>query len=218
LENEFLNDKWFTYKFHKLTPSPKRWAHKNSREIKNQYQFTFCTNFVIGALLTWPLAVLVGRRWKRTQGGVPAVPFQRFIHDFPIVEPTYMARRSFDWGFRLTCISGGLMFAFMTTDKRQMSNPWYNRPDLKPYPAMVPQKDLDITQKTALFAHYQSNRNTSYSSDVKRRTWYRVLFPNDADYSVKENPYSQYHKDDIYNPANGYYSSPTNHFRDHVNE
>ncbi len=53
---------------------------------------------------------------------------------------------------------------------------------------------------------------------MKRRTWYRLLFPLDADYSVKENPYASHSRDDIYNPANGFYSAPSNHFRDHVNE
>jgi hypothetical protein len=163
------------------------------------------------------LAVYVGRRWKRTQGGLPAVPFQRFVHDFPVVEPSAQARKSFNWGFRMTILTGGLLFAYLTTDSRYVHNVWYSRPDLKPFPAMVPQTE-DITQKTALYSHYQSNRNSNNKTDMKRKTWYRLLFPLDADYSVKENPYAYHSRDDVYNPKNGFYASPTNHFRDHVNE
>jgi hypothetical protein len=35
-----------------------------------------------------------------------------------------------------------------------MRDLWYNRPEFRPYPAMVPKEDLDITQKTALEAHF----------------------------------------------------------------
>jgi hypothetical protein len=31
----------------------------------------------------------------------------------------------------------GFVFAHAVTDKRIMNNHWYNRPDLKPYAAMV---------------------------------------------------------------------------------
>ena len=42
---------------------------------------------MIGAILTWPLGVYIGERAKNTQGGVPIVPSQRLIHDFPNLEP-----------------------------------------------------------------------------------------------------------------------------------
>jgi hypothetical protein len=29
---------------------------------------------------------------------------------------------------------------------------------------------------------------------------------------------TQTHKENVYNPANGYYANPNNHFRHHVNE
>jgi predicted nucleic acid-binding protein len=66
---------------------PKRWPWKNAREIKNQYSFTYWTNFVIGCVLTSPFAIWVGRRSKHYQGGVPIVPQQRWIHDFINVDP-----------------------------------------------------------------------------------------------------------------------------------
>ena len=83
---------------------------------------------------------------------------------------------------------------------------------------MVPKEELDITQKTALEAHYQDYRNKTYAEEKKTRTWYRLFFPNDADYSVKANPYSQTHRENVYNPANGYYALPGTTLRHHVNE
>lgn len=67
---------------------------------------------------------------------------------------------------------------------------WYSRPDLRPFPAMVPKEYLDITERSAYEAHYKSFRNEKAKEDRKSRSWYRLFFPNDADYSVKKNPYS----------------------------
>ena len=83
---------------------------------------------------------------------------------------------------------------------------------------MVAKDDIDITEKTALAAHYQSYRNKKYKEDKKTRTWYRLFFPTLADYSVKHNPYAQTNVENIYNPTNGFYASTTNHFRDHYQE
>ena len=64
LRDQFLEDPWVTPRFIKYQAGPKRWPFKNQREIKRQYHMTFATNFMLGALLTWPLAILVGRRAK----------------------------------------------------------------------------------------------------------------------------------------------------------
>ena len=114
---------------------------------------------------------------------------------------------------------GGFLFAKMTVKDNYMVDAWYQRPDLKPFPAMVPKEELDITERTMLESHYQSFRNKEYKESKKRRTWYRLLFPNDADYSVKENPYSLTHRFNVYNAADNYYTNfDTAHFRDHQNE
>lgn len=76
-----------TPRFRKFMAGPKRWPWKNSREIKNQYQFTFAVNFLVGAALTSPFAVWVGRRAKHYQGGVPIVPQPRWVFDFINVDP-----------------------------------------------------------------------------------------------------------------------------------
>ena len=96
-----------------------------------------------------------------------------------------------------------------------MVNTWYNRPDLKPYPAMVPKESMDITERTALEAHSRKFRNERHKDEKKKSTWYRLLFPNSADYNVKENPYAIHPKENVYNPKNGYFASYTNRFRDH---
>lgn len=218
LNNEFLSDPWITYRFRKYMAGPKRWGWKNQREIKRQYQFTFLTNAVIGGLLTAPFAVWIARRAQHYQGGVPIVPYHRWNHDFPNVDPGHLTRKKFRLYFFGTCILGGVLFANATLHGNQKRDAWYSRPDLKPFPAMVPKGSLDITERTALEAHYQSFRNKQYEENKKTRTWYRLFFPNDADYSVKQNPYSQTHRENVYNPANNYYARPSNHFRHHVNE
>lgn len=115
MNNEFLSDPWLTLRFRKYTANPKRWAWKNKRETKNQFQFTFLVNGLIGSVLTAPLAVWVGRRAQYGQGGVPTVPMQRWVHDFPNVDPGFHPRRTFRWWFLGTCMFGGILFAYATT-------------------------------------------------------------------------------------------------------
>jgi len=218
LNDEFRSDTWITPRFRKYMASPKRWPWKNAKNAKNQYQFTFVHNAILGAVLTSPFAVWVGRRAQRTQGGVPIVPMQRYIHDFPNVDPGYHTRKTFRWWFISTCLFGGVAFAYLTVNQNQKIDPWYSRPDMRPFPAMVPKESMDITERTMYETHYQTYRNQQYANEKKHRTWYRLLFPNDADYSVTRNPYSQTHRENIYNPANNYYARPSNHFRDHHNE
>ena len=105
-----------------------------------------------------------------------------------------------------------------TVSGNQKRDDWYMRPDMRPYPAMVPKEEMDITEKTMRMAHYQSFRNEEYKKDKKHGTWYRLFFPNDADYSVTRNPSSQTHRENVYNPANNYYARPNNNLRHHLNE
>ena len=152
------------------------------------------------------------------QGGVPAIPYQRWVHDFFNLDPTKHTRSVFRFYWFATMIAGGIAFTYLTVDQRQVRNLWYNRPDLKPFPAMVAKDDLDITEQTALEAHFQSYRNKKAAEDRKQSSWYRLFFPKKADYNVKYNPYNHHSKDDIYNPATGFYSSIHNHYRDHYQE
>jgi hypothetical protein len=42
-----------------------------------------------------------------------------------------------------------------------------------------------------------------YKQEKKKSAWYRLFYPLDADYNVKENPWAHNHKDNVYNPYNG---------------
>lgn len=88
-------------------------------------------------MLTWPLGVMVGRRAKYSSGGVPMVPLNRFVHDFPNLDPSHYARKIFRRYWFLTCSLGGVLFAYWSTDLRYVRDAWYTRPDLKPFKAMV---------------------------------------------------------------------------------
>ena len=218
MNNEYLNDPWISLHPRKHMANPKRWPWKNAHYIENQYKFTFWTNAAIGATLTAPFAVWLARRMKRYQGGVPAVPYLKYGYDFVNLDPGYYSRKAFRFYFFGLCLAGGYMFASYTVDANVMKDPWFTRPDLKPFPAMVPKDELDITERTMLEAHYQTFRNKEYKENKKHRTWYRLFFPADADYSVSRNPYTQTHRENVYNPANNYYARPGNTFRQHVNE
>merc|ERR1711990_193201 len=87
----------------------------------------------MGCLIAWPIACMIARRAKRYQSGVPVVPYQRFIHDFPNVDPTAVSRKTFRWWSSGSCLGFGFLFAKYNTDHRVNLNPYYNRPDLKPY-------------------------------------------------------------------------------------
>ena len=59
---------------------------------------------------------------------------------------TKHTRSVFRFYWFATMIAGGIAFTYLTVDQRQVRNLWYNRPDLKPFPAMVAKDDLDITE------------------------------------------------------------------------
>ena len=84
---------------------------------------------------------------------------------------------------------------------------------------MVPKEEMDVTERTAYEAHYQSFRNKEYKQGKKKTAWYRLFFPLDADYNTQKNPYAENHRHNVYNPSNGYYARVgTSHFRDHMND
>jgi len=117
---------------------PKRIPWKNTRHIKRQYQFKFCVNWLLGSFLTWPIAAMIGRRFKVMKFGVPRVPMNRWIHDFPKPEPGKSSRLTFRYYSIISSLVLGHLFARYVTDPKPMhSNEWYNRPDLKPFAAMV---------------------------------------------------------------------------------
>jgi hypothetical protein len=87
LQDSFKSDPWLTYRFRKYMAGPKRIPWTNSRELKRDYQQQFLLHVLLGSLLFYPVSCMIGRRMKHSQGGVPAVPMQRWVHDFPNVKP-----------------------------------------------------------------------------------------------------------------------------------
>ena len=198
---------------------PKRWAWKNQRALKHNYYSNFTQNFLIGFMLTWPLGVVVGRWVKSTSMGTPLVPLNRFKHDFINLDPSVHARKLFRRSFFATCCVGGIAFAYSTINTNFLRDDWYSRPDLRPFPAMVPRDHLDPSERLVFESHYVRYRNEKAKENRKNKTWYRILFPLEARYDTDQNPYHGTHKENVYNPANSYYSRIGNvHFRNHLNE
>ena len=219
LYQEFLHEQWITPRFRKLMAGPKRWPWKNYRELKRDIRVTWFYNFVIGAILTSPLAIWFARKQQQTSGGVPVIRYSRWVHDFPQVEPSVTARNVFRRNFYGVIALGGITFAYWRTDESLVTDEWYSRPDKKPFPAMVAKEDMSITERTMYETTYRSWRQKKYKDEKKHRSWYRLFFPLDADYSTERNPYAQTHRHNVYNPANHYYpTAGRNHFRDHLNE
>ena len=144
LAKDLRTDPWITIRFRKYMAGPKRIPWKNAYEIKNDYKKIWFLNFITGAVIFWPVAAMIGRRMKRTTGGAPMIPYQRFIHDFPNLEPARQSKMTFYWWAFGSSMFAGFVFAHSVTDKRIMNNHWYNRPDLKPYAAMVEPDEDDV--------------------------------------------------------------------------
>ena len=87
LSNDIRSDPWITYRFRKYMAGPKRIPWRNNYQIKKQYQYDFAVNWAIGAFFFWPIACMIARRAKVYTTGVPIVPYQRFIHNYPNVDP-----------------------------------------------------------------------------------------------------------------------------------
>ena len=79
-------------------------------------------HWILGSAICWPLGVMIGRRAKHYQGGVPVVPtYVRFHYDFINVEPSRAGRLAFRWWAVGSALIGGYIFARMTTDNQQVS-------------------------------------------------------------------------------------------------
>ena len=212
LQEDLKSDPWATYRFRKYTANPKRIPWKNTRQLKRQYQFTFTTNWVIGSILSWPVAAMIGRSFKKNAGGVPMVRLNRWIHDFPNPEPGRSSRLLFRYYSIGSAIAFGFAFAYYITDNNQKTqNQWYARPDLKPFAAMV-DTPKDLTRETMLESQYVTKRE----GEGKRSPLFRFFLARDADFTVKENPYQKMHPDDVWDPRKGHYSTYSSDFPSHV--
>ena len=212
LQDDFKSDPWLTYRFRKYTANPKRIPWKNNRKLKRQYTFSFMCNWALFSAISWPIACAIGRRWKVTRGGVPRVPLNRQIHDFPNVDPGTVARKNFRWyAFGSALLMGYCSARYVTDPTMRSSNTWYSRPDLKPYPAMVAKPENDVTRDTMEKDLYINKQGSS----IKSSPFYRYFFARDADFTIKENPFDKYHKDDIWDHRKGHYATYGNNFGEH---
>jgi len=167
----------------------------------------------MGSVLFWPVAAAIGRRFKTTRMGVPVVHQHRFVHDFPKIDAGRAARTYFRWYSFGSSLIAGLLFAqYITPYESRCSNQWYNRPDLKPFAAMVDQPE-DLTTKTMLDSQYVERRNDL--TDGKRSPLYRFFLARDADFTIKENPYRSQHPEDVWNSKVGQYATYSNNFGEH---
>ena len=143
LQEDIKSDPWLTLRYKKFMANPKRVPFKNMLTLKQEYRREFYYNFAFGALLGWPLAVLVGKRAQTYQGGVAVVPYQRWVHDFPNVHPMRTTWRFFRRWSLATCALSGYTFARYMGNESTMANQWYTRPDLKQKAAMVKDDSYD---------------------------------------------------------------------------
>ena len=142
------------------------------------------------------------------------MPIQWYKHDFINVSPGHYARKQFRLYSIGSALAIGWAFAFYMTDRDGWrSDKLKNRSDLKPYPAMVEQDSDDIAQQTMEKALYKK----ATKGDYKSSTWYRYLFPNDASYEVKRNPYRDVSHREIFNPKEPGFSTWTSRHLDHQN-
>lgn len=152
---------------------------------------------------------MFGRAMKTTKGGVPLVPLNRWVHDFPQPEPGRVARTTFRWYSFGSALILGLLFARQVTDTdKKAQNSWYNRPDLKPFAAMVDRPANDHTFNTMIEDQYVNKRQGEGAASPFRR----FFLTRSADFTVKENPYQKLHPEDVWDSRKGHYPTYTNTF------
>lgn len=175
----------------KLMSNPKRVPWKNYRTLRDDYRRAWLVNFFIGAALSWPLAVLIGRRAMVTQGGVAAVPIQRWVHDWPNVNPMRTTFKYFRRYSALTMMVGGAAMANAYTDDSALKNQYYTRPDLKPKAAMVKEGTTydPVVYQQMLQQNYVQYKTNKNGEDKKKGSWFRFFRPLDADFETKVNLY-----------------------------
>lgn len=204
----------------KLMSSPKRVPWKNYRQLRDDYRRQWIVNFIIGAGLSWPLAVLIGRRAMVSQGGVAAVPIQRWVHDWPNVNPTRTTWKYFRRYSGLTMMIAGTCFARQYTDDSGLKNQYYTRPDLKPKAAMVKEgTDYDpVVYQQMLQQNYHQYKTNKMGEDIKKNSWYRLFKPLDADYETKVNLYANREGSrNFYSGKGGGFPTYHHDYADHTN-
>ena len=93
-------------------------------------------NFLIGAVLGYPIGILAAHRMTRYHGGVPTVINPVWLPENHKRHPLHKTARNFYTTLVLVCLTTGLIFrAYKLKDSKIMTDENWNRPDLK---AVVP--------------------------------------------------------------------------------
>lgn len=213
MQDDIRSDPWISIRTKKYMSGPKRYPFKNYAELRTQYRKEFSTWFLIGAGLTWPIAILIGRRATMTQGGVSIVPNQRYVDEFPNVYANKTTNKFFKRYAFGACILGGFVLGRMMSDDAILKNETYTRPDLKPFPAMVrePSEYDNEAYQQMLERNYLKYRN----KDVRKEPFYRLLWPEQADFTPKKNWYAQRDSATNYNPSTGAFPHLNSTYADH---
>ena len=193
---------------------PKRHGFGNLHDLKYTYRQSFFVNFIVGGIMAWPLAIIIGRRATHYQGGVAVVPYKRWIHNHPNCHPNVTTKKFFNRYSRGTMALSGFLFAYYFTNDSQLNNTWYTRPDIKPYMAMVrleDQTDYDpVAYKQLLEANYKH-----YKEEPKKGFLYRFIWSNEADFTPKTNLYHGRHSSMNFNAKTGEMPMLNHDYADH---
>ena len=227
-----MKQNWAALRFRKQF-GPKRVPYNNKSQLVAEYRAEWLQYFLIGAALGWPLGTRVGR-WAQTyQGGVPVVPMNRWIEEWPNVEAGRATRKMFRRYAFGTCFVTGCALAVAFTDTGKMRNRDYTRPDLKPKAAMV--KDSSALYEPRALSQLQQSyvindrgtgivNSTTFANDPelepsnrRKSTAYRFFFPLDANYSTYTSPYSGADPLQSLDPQTGSFPTLINDYDDHRN-
>lgn len=175
---------------------------------------------ILGAILFWPIAVFIGKRAMVYQGGVPVVPYQRFIHVYPNMNPMRSTFRQFRrYAFGSSLIAGYLFASYFTSYKG-IKNSWYTRPDFKSKAAMVDTHyDYDeVAYLQLIEQNYGRNKKKEMLGEDNSSLFKRFFRPRDANFKVESNLYAgREQSTNYYAHKNGQFPTLTHDYSDHVN-
>ena len=192
LKDDLREDPWITFRFRKYMANPKRWPWKNYRECRDNWRYNLFRNWMWLAVLLWPAAILMGRRARHYQGGVPVVPYQRFIHDWPNMKPGHQSQKWFWRYFSGTLVIGGGLIAYFITNDDMLKNNWYTRPDLRPFPAMVEnptEYDKDQFDQVMQQNYHKFRDHRDKEEGFKKSLFKRFFAAQTANFNTQVNLY-----------------------------
>ena len=87
--------------------------------MKLEYRYEYLQWFTVGAILGWPLAVVIGRKAQSTMGGVPVYPSNKYIDEVHEYNATKAVRKNFRrYSFLTVFLTGTFMARYMVDSSR----------------------------------------------------------------------------------------------------